>query len=38
MPQPYRCCGKHLDLTCTYLSSLLGLQNKLLDLNSERCR
>ncbi|KAH0515326.1 RBBP8 N-terminal-like protein [Microtus ochrogaster] len=38
MPQPYLCCGKHLDLTCTCLSSLLGLQNKLLELNSERCR
>lgn len=38
MPQLYRCCGKPLDLTYTCLSSLLGLQNKLLELNSERCR
>lgn len=36
LPLPEEAAG--LGLTCTFLSSLSGLQNKLLELNSERCR
>lgn len=40
MPQPHHYYEEAAGpgLTCSFLSSLPGLQNKLLELNSERCR